>query len=153
MRDVKEIEPVRRTVEVGCPAAEAFRLFTDDIDTWWPLASHSIGEGKAVSCVFERGAGGRIFETHRDESVHLWGTVTIWDPPRRLVFTWHPGRDEESAQEVEIRFIDCRTGTRVELEHRRWETLGERAREVRGGYATGWIPVLERFVSRATSIS
>ena len=60
------IEPVRRSVEVQCGPADAFRLFTDEIDSWWPLATHSVGEAESVSCHFEGRDGGRIFETQKD---------------------------------------------------------------------------------------
>jgi uncharacterized protein YndB with AHSA1/START domain len=140
------IEPVRRSVGVRCSPVEAFRLFTDGIDTWWPLATHSVGQAKAVGCVFEGRDGGRIYETLEDGTLHLWGTVTAWEPPSRLVFSWHPGRDASTAQEVELRFLDDGGGTRVELEHRGWETLGARAGEVRDGYDSGWVPVLSRYV-------
>ena len=140
------IEPVRRSVEVGCDPAQAFRIFTEEIDSWWPLATHSMGD--AEGCVFEGREGGRIYETHRDGSIHLWGTVTAWLPPQRLVFSWHPGRDAATAQEVELRFLEIPGGTRIELEHRGWETLGEQASEVRQGYETGWPPVLARYVAR-----
>jgi len=141
------IEPVRRSVEVGCSVAEAFHLFTDEIDTWWPLATHSVGEADAEACYFEGREGGRIYETHRDGSVHLWGTVTAWEPPARVVFTWHPGRDASTAQEVELRFSDRDGRTRVELEHRGWEVLGDRAAPTRDAYETGWVGVLDRFVA------
>jgi hypothetical protein len=39
-------------------------------------------------------------------------------------------------------------GTRVELEHRGWEILGDKAQQVRAGYETGWVPVLDRYVAR-----
>ena len=142
------IEPVRRSVEVGCTPHDAFRIFIDDIDAWWPLSTHSIGQEKTVSCLFEAREGGRIYETHRDGSLHLWGTVTSWEPPDRVVFSWHPGRDATTAQEVELRFVAAEAGTRVELEHRRWETLGDRAAETRDAYQSGWAGVLARFVAR-----
>jgi len=150
MHDEHVIEPVRKSVEVGCTADEAFRLFTEDIDSWWPLATHSIGEADAVSCYFEGREGGRIYELHGDGSAHLWGTVTAWQPPERVVFTWHPGRDASTAQEVELRFGEVPGGTRVELEHRGWESLGEMALRTRTGYETGWVPVLERYAARCT---
>ena len=147
MRDTN-IEPVRRSVEVRRSPTEAFRLFTDEIDTWWPLATHSVGEGKAIGCVFEGRAGGRIYETLDDGTLHLWGTVTVWEPPSRLVFSWYPGRDATTAQEVELRFLESGGGTRVELEHRGWDVLGERGAEVRDNYETGWVPVLARYADR-----
>lgn len=146
MDDELTIEPVRRSVEVGCSVAEAFRLFTDDIDSWWPLATHSIGEANAEACYFEGREGGRIYESHGDGSVHLWGTVTAWDPPTRVVFTWHPGRDASTAQMVELRFFEIGGRTRVELEHRGWEVLGEKAAETRNAYETGWAGVFQLYV-------
>lgn len=150
MSDQQAIEPVRKSIEVGCTADKAFRLFTEEIDSWWPLATHSIGEADAVSCYFEGREGGRIYEMHADGSIHLWGTVTAWQPPERVVFTWHPGRDASTAQEVELRFSDVSGGTRIELEHRGWESLGEAALRTRTGYETGWVPVLERYAARCT---
>jgi hypothetical protein len=68
----------------------------------------------------------------------IWGTVIAWEPARRVAFTWHPGREPESAQEVEVRFVTTEAGTRVELEHRGWERLGETARATRDSYDQGW---------------
>lgn len=144
-----EIEAVRKSVELSCSAAEAFRIFVEDIDSWWPLSTHSIGEREAVTCFFEGKDGGRVYETHKDGSLHMWGTVTAWEPPNRVVFTWHPGRDESTAQEVELRFSKRSDHTLVELEHRGWEVLGERAAEIRDGYETGWSGVLAAFVARS----
>jgi uncharacterized protein YndB with AHSA1/START domain len=140
-------------VDVSCTANDAFRIFVDDIDSWWPLSTHSIGQDKASSCLFEGREGGRIYETQADGSLHMWGTVTTWEPPARVVFSWHPGRDAATAQEVELRFVPLDNGTRVELEHRRWETLGDRAAETRDGYQTGWVRVLTRYVARCADIS
>jgi hypothetical protein len=39
-------------------------------------------------------------------------------------------------------------GTRVELEHRRWDRFAGDAADARDRYEHGWPPVLERFVSR-----
>jgi uncharacterized protein YndB with AHSA1/START domain len=141
------IEPIRRSVSVGCDAAEAFRIFTADFGSWWPLATHSIGQADAEVCFFESKDGGKIYEIGRDGVVHPWGVVTAWDPPNRVVFSWHPGRGDETAQEVELRFIPTDDGARVELEHRGWETLGTKAEATRDGYETGWVPVLDRYAS------
>jgi uncharacterized protein YndB with AHSA1/START domain len=148
MNDDLSIEPVRKAVEVGCTVDEAFRIFTEDIDSWWPLATHSIGLSEADACFIEGREGGRIYESHRDGSIHLWGLVTAWDPPTRLVFSWHPGRDAATAQEVELRFSKVEGGSRVEIEHRGWEVLGDKAAETRDNYDTGWTLVLERYVDR-----
>ena len=148
-----QFEPVRKTIEVSCGPADAFRLFTDEINSWWPLATHSVGGSDAVSCHFEARDGGRIFETLEDGTTHLWGTITAWEPSARVVFSWHPGRDATTAQEIELRFIGISRGTRVELEHRGWERLGDRAEETRAGYETGWVPVLAVYAERCSASS
>jgi uncharacterized protein YndB with AHSA1/START domain len=73
--------------------------------------------------------------------------VLSWEPPRRFVLSWHPGREPETAQEVEVRFVAVPTGTRVELEHRGWQALGEAAAATRERYAGGWEHVGEAFVN------
>jgi uncharacterized protein YndB with AHSA1/START domain len=142
------IAPVRRSVDVKFSVAEAFRVFTEEIDSWWPLATHSIGQAESVACFFEGREGGRIYETHKDGSIHLWGTVTAWEPPTRLVFSWHPGREAATAQEVELRFSKRGSGARIALEHRGWEILGDKAEETRNAYESGWVGVLDLFVAR-----
>lgn len=146
-RDPTGLPPVRASVIVRRSVDEAFRLFTEQIDTWWPLATHSVGRGRAVACRVEGRVGGRLYETLDDGSEAEWGEVLTWEPPRRLVFTWHPGRDRGTAQEVEVRFSPVDGGTRVDLEHRGWEAYGEGAAKARSEYESGWAHVLgERFV-------
>jgi uncharacterized protein YndB with AHSA1/START domain len=146
-----KLPPVKHSIEVPVSPVEAFRIFTDAIDSWWPLATHSVDSSKVTGCVFEGEHGGRIFETHDNGSLHLWGTVTIWNPPEAVVFSWHPGRPTETAQEIELRFVARGTGTIVELEQRGWEALGDRAAEAREGYRTGWPPVLSRYAECCAS--
>ena len=42
MSDALVIEVVRKTVTVDCTVEEAFRVFTADALSWWPVESHSI---------------------------------------------------------------------------------------------------------------
>jgi uncharacterized protein YndB with AHSA1/START domain len=137
------LAPLEVQVTVARTPEAAFRLFTEETHTWWPLASHSVGQEEAEACIFEGREGGRIFERCRDGRTHTWGTVLAWEPPHRVAFTWHPGRGEETAQRVEVRFVPVGDeGTRVELTHRDWEVLGEKAEETRRGYEKGWAFVL-----------
>ena len=146
------VEPVRRSVVVGCPPQRAWALFTDGIATWWPLATHSLGEERAVTCTLEARAGGRIFERLDDGSERDWGTVTACEPPRRLVVCWSlvPGR---AATEWEVRFQADGAGTRVELEHRGWEALGADAVQLRENYHGGWEAVLGCYAGRVAQAS
>ncbi len=86
--------------------------------------------------------GGRILEKIRGGREVVWGTITAWEPPRRVAFTWHPGQAPSTAQDVEVRFAPSGARTRVELEHRGFERLGALGRRARRGYPIGWAYVL-----------
>jgi hypothetical protein len=142
------IPPVTKSIKVERSLEEAFRLFTEGIHTWWPLGTHSVGEDKAKTCVLEGKAGGRLYEVQKDGSQADWGEILVWEPPQRFITTWHPGRENATAQEVEVIFTAEGTGTRVELIHRNWELLGERAEEMRDSYVQGWDYVLGLYASQ-----
>lgn len=139
------LAPVRRSITVQLSADEAFRRFTEDLGGWWPLERYAADTDRAVSCGLEPGPGGRLFETWDDGSRHVWGTVSEWEPARRLGFSWHPGREEESAQEVQVEFVPEGERCRVTLTFSGWERLGERAPAVREGYEQGIVLVLDRY--------
>lgn len=143
---VVEVPPVEKSVRVGLTAEEAFRRFTTGIASWWPMATHSVGQDQAETVVFETRRGGRIYERIRGGETATWGTVLEWDPPRHFAMSWHPGREPDTAQRVDVRFVAQPDGTDVVLVHTGWETLAEGAQEIRESYDRGWVPVLDRFV-------
>jgi hypothetical protein len=51
--------------------------------------------------------------------------------------------------EVEVRVVSEGERMRVELEHRRWETVAEEAAAKRGSYDTGWYHVLDVYARHA----
>ena len=144
------LEAVRRTVTVDCVVEEAFRLFTADATTWWPVETHSIHGAAVKEVVFEGREGGEVYELTADGEKGHWATVVAWDPPTRLVLAWNILEREAVPTEVEIRFVGEGESTRVELEHRGWEAVAEEAATKRENYDTGWGQVLgvyERSVS------
>jgi len=149
MQEAMTIPAVRKSILVDAPVEQAFRVFTEGIATWWPLRTHSVAEERAETAVFEGGVGGRLYERTSDGKEHEWGRVLEWDPPRRIVYAWYPGRGDETSQEVEMHFTPTGEGTRVDLEHRGWERLGERGPEQRSNYDTGWDYVLGLYVENA----
>jgi uncharacterized protein YndB with AHSA1/START domain len=144
-----DLEPLIKQVTVSLDAARAFRLFTDGVAGWWPLVSHSVEGEHAATCRFEPYVGGRFYETARAGTEHTWGTILAWEPPHRIVLTWHPGRDGSTAQEVEVTFHPVADGTRVRLVHRGWQALEADAPRVRANYDAGWTLVLSRFAEAA----
>ena len=96
--------------------------------------------------VLEPRVGGRLFERTRGGDEHDWGRVTVWEPPRRLGYTWHLRADRSDATDVEIRFVPAGGGTRVEIEHRGWERLGaEPGRDWRDRNFGGWGTLLPHY--------
>jgi len=143
------LPPILKSIEVARTLDEAFNLFTVDMTQWWPLASHSVGGPDATWCGIEGRVGGRVYERTAEGAEHVWGTITIWQPPHRAAFTWHPGQPAEPHTDIEIRFTAIAGDrTRIELEHRNWEAIGARARQVHGNYDAGWNVVLgDRFAA------
>lgn len=135
---MNEPAPIRREVIVGADPDLAFRVFTDDISSWWPLDGLSVhGSGSSVAF-----SDGKIIETHPGEPDALWGTVTSWQPPESVEFTWHPGGSSDRASLVRISFSAVGPArTLVQLEHSGWSVYAD-PQAARAEYDNGWPTVL-----------
>ena len=149
---------VRKVVHVQAPVAVAWRVFTEQIATWWPLESYRIGKAKAVDAVIEPRVGGRWYERGEDGSTCDWGSVLVWEPTGRLVLSWDITADWQYdpnlKTEIEVRFIPEGQGaTRVELEHRRLDRFGARRDEMRRIFDSegDWGRLLEGFARVAAA--
>jgi uncharacterized protein YndB with AHSA1/START domain len=146
-------DPIRKTLSVPLPPQEAFDLFTDGIDLWWPKEGHSAaareGRGAEARVRVEPRRGGRVIETLPGGREVPWATVRVWEPGRRLALDWHPGRDEDEATEVEVTFTRTDAGTRVDLVHGGFDRPSERATTAMAGFDAGWSQVLcRRYAAR-----
>ena len=144
------IEAVRKTVTVDCTVEEAFRLFTTDAMSWWPVESHSIHGADVREIVFEPRVGGEIYEVAESGERGHWATVLEWDPPTRLVLAWNVLKREREETEVEVRFAPEGAGTRVDLVHSGWENVVADAAAKRADYDEGWGFVLGKYVDRTS---
>jgi uncharacterized protein YndB with AHSA1/START domain len=140
--------PILRSVTVSVDQHRAFSVFTDEVAAWWPTQSHGIFGPACGRVAFENGL---IIERATDGEQVVWGEVLAWEPPDRLCFTWHPGRTADDSSEVEVRFVDTGSATRVEIEHRGWERFGAEASARRRGYIGPgtWGAVLEHYADVA----
>jgi len=146
-------EPVQVAIEVRRGIEEAFRVFTDEIAAWWPVAGHSVEPDQVEAVVLEGRLGGRLYERWHDGGEADWGRVVTWEPPRRLVLSWQPNPERPAATEVEVRFVAVEPDhTRVELEHRGWERLGDLGPEARASYDGGWPGVLDSYAGTAMAV-
>ena len=136
---------VRKSILVDAVPEEAFRIFTEEAASWWPLATHSLYHERATAVVFEPREGGRVFERASDGAEADWGRVVAWEPPTRFAMTWEIGGQ---ATELEVRFTPEAGATRIELEHGGWGRYGDAAGDHHGNYDKGWDFVLGRYAER-----
>jgi hypothetical protein len=123
------------------------------MDSWWPR-EHHIGTAPMKRTVMEQRVGGRCYTEHADGSESDWGQVLVWEPPRRFIMAWLINAnwkydpDLSKASEVEVRFTEQSDGTtRVDLEHRNFERMGEGGTNMRMMVDApgGWGGLLERY--------
>jgi len=126
--------PVRKSIFVNAPPGRAFDIFANGIGRWWPK-SHKIGAADLDRPVIEPRTGGRWYEIDFDGSECEIGKVLAWEPPARLLLAWKLDPewkfDPDLVTEVEVLFTAEEGGTRVNLEHRHLERMGDRAEAVR----------------------
>jgi uncharacterized protein YndB with AHSA1/START domain len=143
-----ETEAIKRSVTVDCSIEHAFETFTDRIHDWWPLATHSIEQhgSPPQTVIFQGGAGGQIYERTTKGEELKWADVIAFDPPHRFVLAWNPSREQDRPRtEIEVTFTEEGDKTRVDLEHRGWDQLGDGATEARESYSEGWQHVLASY--------
>jgi uncharacterized protein YndB with AHSA1/START domain len=146
--------PVRKSVSVAASAEHAFEVFTTGFDRWWPR-SHSIGDAPLKAAVMEPRAGGRWYGLLENGREAEWGDVLVWQPPHRVVLAWRIGADwtydPDLLTEVEVTFRPEGGRTRVELEHRHLERMGDGAGGARASFDSdgGWGALLRAFADLA----
>ena len=153
MEQATKLEPIHKTITVNCSVEHAFHTFTERISEWWPLEMHSVGaeilKVRPETVGFEGGVGGRLVERMEGGGEATWADVLAWEPPHRLVLAWKPNPGRQAPTEIEVTFVAEPSGeTRVDLEHRGWERLGDEGREVREGYSD-WERVLALYAEVA----
>ena len=143
--------PIHKTLVVKAGVHRSFQAFTSRMGSWWPR-THSIAASPTVEVIIEPRAGGRWYAVGEDGSTGQTGYVIEWQPPQRLVLAWQLNGDwqfdPELVTEVEVRFIaESERSTRVELEHRNLQRMGDKAAQVRGMVDApgGWTAVLESY--------
>ena len=137
---------VRTQIEVETPVERAFEAFFGEMSSWWN-PDHHILEGQLAEMVVEPRVGGHIYDRGVDGSECRWARVLVYDPPKRVVFSWNISpqwqieTDLKKTSEVEVRFVaENPRRTRVELEHRHLERHGAGWEGVREGVQgqNGW---------------
>lgn len=123
-------DQARVTVSVAVPPEVAFEVFTAEIDRWWLPGRRFRNAGNSRGIMrIEPEVGGRIFESfERAGETHIVqvGDITVWEPARRLVFSWRNANfAPQESTEVEVEFTGSPAGTTVTVTHRGWSALPE----------------------------
>lgn len=108
--------------------ADAFDVFTNEIDLWWRTGpQYRIAGKRRGQLVFEPKLGGRLFETFEvktgPKTIEV-GLVTSWEPPHRLELEWRGVNFKPGEKTfVEVLFRRQGEGTLVTVRHRGWSAL------------------------------
>jgi uncharacterized protein YndB with AHSA1/START domain len=152
MNTTISIAPVRKSLVVKASPQRAFEVFTSGVDRWWPK-THGIGSGPVRRSVIEPFVGGRWYTEHEDGSEAVVGHVRAWQPGALFTVSWEissawkPDARIALASEVEVRFTAEADGqTRVDLEHRDFERMGDPdGQAMRGAVDNGWPGLLAAY--------
>ncbi|MGH3763181.1 SRPBCC family protein [Actinophytocola sp.] len=142
---------VDKTVTVRAGRERAFTVFTERFHSWWP--GHHIGGAELADVIIEPREGGRWYEHGVDGSECDWGRVLAWEPPARLVLSWHLRADfsyepdPAKASEIEVRFVaEAPDRTRVEFSHHHIERHDDPDGVVEGVDSPGgWTSILAAY--------
>jgi uncharacterized protein YndB with AHSA1/START domain len=104
---------------VAVTPAEAFRVFTEEIDAWWGRGrAYRFNQGDSGMMRFLPGPTGSLVEEGPGGTFQI-GRVLTWDPGALLVFEWRARNfAPDESTEVEITFEAIPSGTKVTLRHR-----------------------------------
>jgi uncharacterized protein YndB with AHSA1/START domain len=148
---------VQQSVTVPLTQEQAFELFVDRLNDWWPKGgTHSLT--KAATFYLEAREDGRWGEQDTDGEYRPWGRVLSVDRPRRIVMAWQLtpdfayDADPAKQTEVEVNFEpEGAEATKVTLEHRGFEVWGEKGPAMRAsvGSEGGWRELLNSFAEVA----
>ena len=136
------IAPISKSVTVKATIERAFEIFTNHTSSWWKEGQSS-GNPWFRHFTFEPVTGGKWMETKADGSEFQWGKVLDWQPEKRILLAWQLNTafelDPDLITEVEITFEPVsNTETRVTLEHRNLERLGQGAEQYVSQLGQGW---------------
>lgn len=150
------LAPIVKTITVPCSQEQAFKVFIDELDSWWPLERFSVsalGGSVPKGLRVEAKEGGEIVEIGPDDSEHRWGKINSYDPHDYLSMDFHVPHPSETvpvASLLEVRFTSQgERRTEVELTQSNWEAFGDMASMVHGGYSGAWKVIFEKAYKEA----
>ena len=111
-------------LRVKATPERAFQAFVEEIGAWWRPNMLFQTTPRPGVLSFEPGGGGRLIETRDGGKVFEIGQIRVWEPPRRLVFSWRQANFPlDLHTEVEVGFEAVGDETRVSVEHRGFDQV------------------------------
>ena len=151
MRDSGSLDAIQKSIIVRCDLEQAFRVWTEQIDVWWPKG-HSRSGDPRTTVLLERRLGGRLYEQTPMGVEHTWGHVIAWNSPRHFVMHWYLGSSPDQPTRVEVHFSALANGdTRVDLLHQGPELIGELWGRTKAVFITAWAHVLTAYGAACTA--
>lgn len=152
-RDAMQSDAVNVSVTVPVDTRTAFRVFVDDLNTWWPRELTWSGAVLERITIDPR-VDGLCTEIGPFGYRCDWGRVVEFEEGRSLTLLWQispmraPEPNPERASRVHVRFDPDGDATRVTLEHGEFERHGDNAEQYRAGMASemGWPAILASYV-------
>jgi uncharacterized protein YndB with AHSA1/START domain len=120
---------IKKELTVQASQQTAFKVFTEQMDLWWPRTHHT-GSTPMTEMVVEAKPNGRWYTKHEDGSENSAGHVIKYEPYDLFVLNWQLGGDfkfhSELVSEVVVQFIaEGPKTTRVRFEHRNLDRIGD----------------------------
>jgi uncharacterized protein YndB with AHSA1/START domain len=111
-------------LRVKATPERAFAAFVEEIGAWWRPSLLFQTTPRPGRLSFEPGKGGRLIETRAGGKIFEIGEISVWEPPRRLVFSWRQASFPlDLHTEVEVGFEAVGAETRVSIEHRGFDQV------------------------------
>jgi uncharacterized protein YndB with AHSA1/START domain len=111
------------------PPPKVWAAFTLDLDHWWTYRLR-----ERTRCIIEPGVGGRWVQAW-DSGGALFGTFTVWDPPRLLVLDGPLAMTTPAHNRLEFEFAPVESATKLWIRHRAY---GDFDVDAEATYVNGW---------------
>ncbi len=141
---------VERRIYVETSPDVAFKIYTEEIDQWWPWQGAQFRytfagpDREPDRILFEAKEGGRFYEVFADGGTYDIGKVVSYEPPERFAYTWK-APDWPGETTIELTFHAEGEGTRVSLRHWGFEAAG--VPDMAEGYGVGHEEILGMFAA------
>lgn len=144
-------DAVVKKIVVNCSQQTAFRVWTEQIDSWWPQG-HSLSGDPDKQMFMELGMGGRVYEKTAVGTEHNIGEIVAWQPHFHLAFNWYLGSDASRPSRVNVHFNPIGNAvTEVHLEHRGPDFIGELWESRIDKFDGAWDAILPRYQAIASA--